>query len=300
MSTVSKYVIGNWKMQARYDQGIQLARDIASGLASLPPLPVQTVICPSYTQLHGVHTVLEKDRLTPQQLALGAQDCYPTPSGPFTGDISAQMLADLGVKYVILGHSERRQNHQETDAIVRQKVKAATAAGLVPVVCVGEHLTERNEGRAASVLAQQIEGSLTRDFKGLLAYEPVWAIGSGVMPSRKELVHKIRLIQALLPMHLMADDVDTPILYGGSVTSAQALPILSVPGLGGVLVGSASLQAKSFLEIIKAAATVAEREASGKPLPKRFPPSPAKNSTSAKNKDKAASQPATGKGAPSN
>lgn len=265
MSTVSKYVIGNWKMQARYDQGIQLARNVAAGLKALPPLPVHTVICPSYTQLHGVHAVLADDGMPPERLALGAQDCYPAPSGPYTGDISAQMLAGLGVRYVILGHSERRQNHQETDAMVRQKVKAATAAGLTPIVCIGEHLTERNEGRAASVLARQIEGSLTRDFKGMLAYEPVWAIGSGVMPSRKELVHKLRLIQALLPMHLMADEVDVPVLYGGSVTPAQAPSILSIPDLGGVLVGSASLQAKSFLEIIKAAGMVAQRAAQTAP-----------------------------------
>ncbi|QDH13987.1 triose-phosphate isomerase [Formicincola oecophyllae] len=249
-----RYVVGNWKMQLEHQQGMKLATGIADGLRAMGPIPVQTVVCPSFTQLYGVHEILEHADLPEDRLALGAQDCYPAPSGPFTGDISAQMLAGLGVKYVILGHSERRQNHHETDAIVRQKVKAATAAGLVPIVCIGEHLTERNEGRAASVLASQIEGSLTRDFRGMIAYEPVWAIGSGVMPSRRELCHKLKLISALLPMHLTADGQTIPLLYGGSVTAALAPSILSIPDLAGVLVGSASLQASSFLGIVKVAA----------------------------------------------
>ncbi|MXV44246.1 triose-phosphate isomerase [Saccharibacter sp. 17.LH.SD] len=249
----NKYVIGNWKMQARHDHGLKLAREVTENLEQAPPPPfIKTVICPPYTQLSEIHKNLAHHE-SPSCPALGAQDCYPAPSGPFTGDISAKMLVDLGVTYVILGHSERRQNHGETDAAIRQKVKAATAAGLIPIVCIGEHLAERNEGRAASVLARQIEGSLTRGFRGIVAYEPVWAIGSGITPSREELQRKLNVIHALLPMRLMVDDFRVPVLYGGSVTAAQTSSLFSIKGLDGVLVGSASLEAKSFLDIIRAA-----------------------------------------------
>ncbi|MCX5614037.1 triose-phosphate isomerase [Bombella saccharophila] len=255
MTTVPKFVIGNWKMQARHEYGLELAEGVAQGLKKTPPPShLHTILCPPFTQLSGVHDVLSKVALPDDQLALGAQDCYPASSGPFTGDISPQMIKALGANYVILGHSERRQNHGETDAVIRQKVKAATAAGLTPIVCIGEHLAERNEGRAASVLASQIEGSLTRGFRGIVAYEPVWAIGSGITPSHEELQRKLTLIRALLPMRLMTDDIRVPVLYGGSVTSVQAPSIMSIEALDGVLVGSASLEAQSFLDIITAAA----------------------------------------------
>ena len=255
MAIVPKFVIGNWKMQARHEHGLKLARDVARGIKDTPlPEHLHTIICPPFTQLDGVHQALEDEGLPHEQLSMGAQDCYPASSGPFTGDISAPMVKDLGARYVILGHSERRQNHGETDAIIRQKVKAATAAGITPIVCIGEHLAERNEGRAASVLATQIEGSLTRGFRGILAYEPVWAIGSGITPSTEELQRKLTLIRALLPMRLMTDDIRVPVLYGGSVTSVQAPSIMSIEAVDGVLVGSASLEAQSFLDIIGAAA----------------------------------------------
>lgn len=254
MRTVPKFVIGNWKMQARHSYGLQLACDIARGIKEVPPPSfMHTVICPPFTQLAGVHDVLEKEGINSDVFAMGAQDCYPAASGPFTGDISPQMLTALGARYVILGHSERRQNHGETNAVIRQKVKAATAAGITPIVCIGEHLAERNEGRAASILASQIEGSLTRGFRGIVAYEPVWAIGSGITPSHEELQRKLTLIRSLLPMRLMTDDIRVPVLYGGSVTSVQTPSIMSIKELDGVLVGSASLEAQSFLDIIRAA-----------------------------------------------
>ncbi|MXV57160.1 MULTISPECIES: triose-phosphate isomerase [unclassified Saccharibacter] len=257
MSTAPKFVIGNWKMQAQHERGLTLAGDVTKALEDTPPPShIRTVICPPYTQLSGVNHILRKHDLPTERISLGAQDCYPAPSGPFTGDISAKMLTELGARYVILGHSERRQNHGETDAVIRQKVKAATAAGLIPIVCIGEHLAERNEGRAASVLAGQIEGSLTRGFRGIVAYEPVWAIGSGITPSHEELQRKLSLIRALLPMRLMTDDIRVPVLYGGSVTSVQTPSLLSIDGLDGVLVGSASLEAQSFLDIIRAATEV--------------------------------------------
>lgn len=253
----SKLVVGNWKMYAPHQQAIQLARNVAHSIGlqqqKLSQARVQTIICPPFTQISSVHDVLTEENIAPSILALGAQNCYPSPSGPFTGDISAYMLQSLGASYVILGHSERRQNHQETDDIILQKVKAATNAGLTPIVCIGEHLTERNEGRAASVLARQLEGSLTRNFQGILAYEPVWAIGSGITPSQEELQRKLTLIRSLLPLRLMRDDFHVPVLYGGSVTAAQAPSIFAINGLDGVLVGSASLDAQHFLDIIDAA-----------------------------------------------
>lgn len=255
-----RFVIGNWKMYAPHISALQLARDVSCGIGEIMDSlseeqkdSIHTVICPTFTQIAQIHEILDKSRLPPARLALGAQDCYPQPSGPFTGDISAHMLKSLGAEYVILGHSERRQNHNESDAIIRQKVKAATATGLVPIVCIGEHLTERNEGRASSVLASQLEGSLSRNFRGIVAYEPVWAIGSGITPSTEELQRKLTLIRALLPMRLMTNEFHIPVLYGGSVTAAQAPDIFSINGLDGVLVGSASLEAQSFLDIIRAA-----------------------------------------------
>lgn len=254
MSNLPKFVIGNWKMQAQHQRGLKLAQDITIALENTPPPPhIRTVICPPFTQLAGVQQILKEHDLPPERISMGAQNCYPAPSGPFTGDISSQMLKELGTRYVILGHSERRQNHHETDAVIRQKVKATTAAGLTPIVCIGEHLAERNEGRAASILAEQIEGSLTRGFRGIVAYEPVWAIGSGITPSHEELRRKLSLIRALLPMRLMTDDFRVPVLYGGSVTATQTPSLLSIDELDGVLVGSASLEAKSFLNIIRAA-----------------------------------------------
>lgn len=255
--TSTKLVVGNWKMFAPHEQAIQLARDVTKGVLlqreKLESSHVQTIICPTFTQISSVSEVLKKEDTPAHLLSLGAQDCYPAQSGPFTGDISAHMLQGLGARYVILGHSERRQNHQESDEIIRQKVKAATNSGLIPIVCIGEHLTERNEGRAASVLSRQLEGSLSRNFQGILAYEPVWAIGSGITPSQEELQRKLTLIRALLPLRLMRDDFHVPVLYGGSVTAAQADSIFAINGLDGVLVGSASLDAGHFLDIIKAA-----------------------------------------------
>ncbi|GBR15844.1 triose-phosphate isomerase [Gluconobacter frateurii] len=251
MDVSPKLVIGNWKMNGLRDQTVQLATAVAEGARSLPD-DVKLVICPPFTQLERVSDILGKLGPDPK-LQLGAQDCHTASSGAHTGEISADMLADVGVKYVLLGHSERRQNFGETDALIRCKVQAAEAAGLVPVVCIGETMAERQDGRAATVLASQIDGSLTDNFNGVLAYEPVWAIGSGVTPSRDELERTLFLLRGLLQSRLKMDDIRVPILYGGSVTPAQAPTILSIGVLGGVLVGSASLEAKSFLRIAEAA-----------------------------------------------
>jgi len=249
MNVTPKLVIGNWKMNGLREASLQLATAVAEGARSLPD-DVRMVICPPFTQLDRVAEALEGAGAS---IMLGAQDCHTAVSGAHTGDISAEMLADTGVRYVLLGHSERRQAHGENDALIRQKVQAAEAAGLIPVVCIGETMAERQDGRAATVLASQIDGSLTDNFNGVLAYEPVWAIGSGVTPSREELERTLLLLRGLLQSRLKMEDIRVPILYGGSVTPAQAPTILSIGVLGGVLVGSASLEARSFLRIAEAA-----------------------------------------------
>jgi len=249
MNVTPKLVIGNWKMNGLREASLQLATAVAEG-ARLLPDDVRMVICPPFTQLDRVAEALEGAGAS---IMRGAQDCHTADSGAHTGDISAEMLADTGVRYVLLGHSERRQAHGENDALIRQKVQAAEAAGLIPVVCIGETMAERQDGRAATVLASQIDGSLTDNFNGVLAYEPVWAIGSGVTPSREELERTLLLLRGLLQSRLKMDDIRVPILYGGSVTPAQAPTILSIGVLGGVLVGSASLEARSFLRIAEAA-----------------------------------------------
>lgn len=251
MPPLPRLVVGNWKMHGLREQSTRLARAVAEGAQSLPD-DVRLVLCPPFTQLSSVHGIISA--AGPQTpVCLGAQDCHMTSSGAHTGDISAEMLADLGVRYVILGHSERRQAHGETDALIRQKVEAAEAAGLVPIVCIGETMQERLEGRTTTVLATQVEGSLTDGFSGVLAYEPVWAIGSGTVPPIDELERTLSLLHGLLQSRLKTDDIRVPILYGGSVTPAQAPTIFSIGSLGGVLVGSASLEAERFLRIAEAA-----------------------------------------------
>ncbi|WP_086648357.1 triose-phosphate isomerase [Gluconobacter sp. DsW_056] len=246
-----RLVVGNWKMHGLREQSTRLARAVAEGAQALPD-DVRLVLCPPFTQLASVHGIINAAGPA-APLCLGAQDCHTTSSGPHTGDISADMLSDLGVQYVILGHSERRQAHGETDALIRRKVEAAEAAGLIPVVCIGETMEERLEGRTTTVLATQVEGSLMDDFSGVLAYEPVWAIGSGSVPPIDELERTLSLLHGLLQSRLKMDDIHVPILYGGSVTPAQAPTIFSIGSLGGVLVGSASLEAKSFLRIAESA-----------------------------------------------
>lgn len=240
-------IVGNWKMNGLSANATDLAREIALGAGSLPDR-TRVVIAPPFTQLgHVARLVADSSVL------LSAQDCHPAPSGAHTGDISAEMLADAGAEYVILGHSERRKHHHETDELVQQKALAAARAGLTPIVCVGETAEERDEGRTLTRLAQQIRHSLPRDFHGVVAYEPIWAIGSGRSASCEDIEETVAALHASIASHLGTDDRSTAILYGGSVTARDAASILSVSGVGGVLVGGASLSAGSFLDIARSA-----------------------------------------------
>jgi triosephosphate isomerase (TIM) len=185
-------------------------------------------------------------------VAVGAQDCHPRASGAHTGDISAAMLRDCGATHVILGHSERRADHGETDALVRAKVEAAVSAGLMPVVCVGETEAQRETGEQDAAVAAQLAGSLPDGFAGVVAYEPVWAIGTGRTPTEADVAAMHAHIRAELVRRLGPAGAGLRILYGGSVKPGNAAALMALPEVGGALVGGASLVADDFLGIARA------------------------------------------------
>ena len=234
-------VAGNWKMN-----GLQAAigelQKIARDAGTVPNADL--MICPPATLIGFCVDAVEGSRI-----AIGAQDCHAEPSGAFTGDISAEMLADIGAKAVIVGHSERRTYHKETDAEVRGKAQAAWRARLTAIVCIGETRAEREAGKTLDVLGRQLDGSLPDGATGanlVVAYEPVWAIGTGLTPT----IDDIARMQASIRAHLPAR---TRILYGGSVNPKNAAEILALHEVDGALVGGASLKAEDFWAIATAA-----------------------------------------------
>jgi len=243
-------VAGNWKMHGTRATGVALAGAVADRARRETPA-CDLVLCPPATILMAVG-----ERLAGGAVALGAQDCHPAASGAHTGDIAAGMLADLGCRYVILGHSERRADHGETDALVRAKASAALAAGLTAIVCVGESEAERAGGVAERVVERQLAGSLP-DAAGpehcVIAYEPVWAIGSGRTPSAAEILAMHGQIRGALARRTGAAAERFRILYGGSVKPANAAEILALDNVDGALVGGASLDAAGFMAIARAA-----------------------------------------------
>jgi triosephosphate isomerase len=189
-------------------------------------------------------------------VAVGGQDCRAESEGAFTGDLSAEMLADAGARLVILGHSERREGHGETSEMIAAKVRAALRAGLEPIICVGETGDEREAGRALDVILGQVAASLPDEIGGAafsMAYEPIWAIGSGRTPSHAEIEEVHGTIRQALSKRWGAGGYPAPILYGGSVKAQNAADILRLPEVGGALVGGASLTAAQFLPIVRAA-----------------------------------------------
>jgi triosephosphate isomerase len=184
---------------------------------------------------------------------VGAQDCHAAPKGAHTGDVAAPMLRDAGATHVILGHSERRTDHAETDAAVRAKAEAAAASGLIPIVCVGETEAERLAGQAEAVVVRQLQGSLPYGFAGIIAYEPVWAIGTGRTPTEADIAAIHGTIRAALAARFGAAGGQMRILYGGSMKPGNAKAILALPNVDGGLVGGASLVADDFLAIARAA-----------------------------------------------
>jgi triosephosphate isomerase (TIM) len=244
-----KLIAGNWKMNGLRADGLALARDLAARAARGAP-KCELLICPPATLLVEIAALLAGN-----PIALGGQDCHPDPKGAHTGDISAPMLKDAGCAYVILGHSERRQNHHESDALVRAKVAAAQGAGLIPIVCVGETAAQRDAGETLTVVGGQIGGSLP-DIAGpgqiAIAYEPIWAIGTGRTPKPAEIAEVHGFIRTALSRHVSNPEA-VRILYGGSVNAKNAAQILPIANVDGALVGGASLEAESFWTIAQAA-----------------------------------------------
>ena len=236
-------IAGNWKMHGLTEDSAALARAIRAGLGDLTP---EVLVCPPFTQIAAVAAILEGSGI-----AVGGQDCHSRRLGPHTGEVSAAMLRDLGARYVILGHSERRADQGETDALVAAKVEAAVAAGLIPIVCVGETGAQRAAGEQEAVVGGQLAGSLGADFAGVVAYEPIWAIGTGKVPTTADIATMHAFIRAEL-VRAQTEGASTRILYGGSVKPGNAAEILAVPEVGGALVGGASLVAEDFLGIIRA------------------------------------------------
>ena len=248
MTPLRPLIAGNWKMN-----GLAAALDEARALAELlktPPATARVALCPPATLIAQMAWALNGS-----DIAIGAQDCRAEASGAFTGDVSAEMLKDAGAALVILGHSERRAGHGESDADVAAKAVGARRAGLEPIICVGESLAERQAGRALDVVQGQVRGSLPAGLAGrafAVAYEPVWAIGSGLTPSLADIEAMHAAIRADLIDGFGATGAETPILYGGSVKPANAREILAVANVNGALVGGASLKAADFIEVIRA------------------------------------------------
>ena len=241
--TIRPLIAGNWKMNGLKGSSTELQKIIA-GARDLPPA-TDLLVCPPATLIAGFAALARGSRV-----AIGAQDCHAAPAGAFTGDISAEMLADAGASAVIVGHSERRSYHHETDAEIRAKALAARRAGLLAVVCVGETRAEREAGHTIALVGGQLAGSLPDDAGNIaVAYEPVWAIGTGLTPSAADVAQVHGFIRNELETRYGAAAAAMRILYGGSVKPGNAGELMAIENVDGALVGGASLKAEEFLAI---------------------------------------------------
>ena len=248
------FVAGNWKMNTDSHTSVELAKRIASGSSEIAGHSVTIAVCPPFIYLQSVATALSAS-----SIAVGAQDVYFESKGAFTGEISALMLKDIGCSYVLCGHSERRHVICETDELINKKVAAAIAGGLLPILCVGELLAERDAGQTEQVVSRQIKNcldglSIEKVSAVTMAYEPVWAIGTGrtATPKQAQEAHDfIRKLLADMYDDQLAEEIR--ILYGGSAKPANAVDLMHQQDVDGLLVGGASLNAEDFLAIIQAA-----------------------------------------------
>ena len=241
----NKLIAGNWKMNGLLAGATALAGELASRAREQPPANCGFLVCPPAQLLFPV-----AELLVDSGIGLGAQDCHSAQSGAHTGDISAAMLADAGCTHVILGHSERRSDHGERSETVKAKAHAALAAGLTPIICVGETAEQRKAGETLEVIAEQLAGSLPDEAALVVAYEPVWAIGTGLTATPEDVAEVHAQIDALLrESHGAGAAAAIPILYGGSVKPDNAGELMAVPHVGGALVGGASLKAADFWAI---------------------------------------------------
>lgn len=246
---MKKLIVANWKMNGSKEFIEDFFDSIRRASLSLP-MENEYVICPPSPYFSQVASLLAPLNKEKKSFFLGAQDCHPEASGAYTGDVSAPMLKDLGCQYVIVGHSERRRiehGHQESDALVKRKAEVALRSGLTPIICVGETLEERDRGETIQRLISQISGSLpASDQEVVLAYEPIWAIGTGKVPSSDQ----IREVHAALRKHLDSLGLSQcRLLYGGSVTQDNAHDIMTIPNVDGLLIGGASLKSKELVQI---------------------------------------------------
>jgi triosephosphate isomerase len=238
-------IAGNWKMNGLKSSQAEFEamREGAAGVAAKADL----LVCPPSTLIAGF-----ADRAKGSKLAVGAQDCHPKASGAHTGDLSAEMLADAGARAIIVGHSERRADHGETDALVRQKAEAAWRAGLTAIVCIGETQAHRDAGQTLNICGGQLAGSLPDGATSanlVVAYEPVWAIGTGLTPTAKDVEQVHAFIRGVLTDRFKGEGGRIRILYGGSVKPSNAAELMAVANVNGALVGGASLKAADFLAI---------------------------------------------------
>ena len=242
-------VVGNWKMQGSLASVEALLGDLVS---ATPVAEVEVAVCPTY-----VHLAQAVGLCRLSSVAVGAQDCSHVQSGACTGEVSPAMLAEIGCRWVILGHSERRQYQGESDVLIAAKLMSAAEAGLRPIVCVGETREQRETGAAQAVVSAQLEGALkgqTNLAQLVVAYEPVWAIGTGLTATPEQAQQMHAVMRACLADIANVDSAGTRILYGGSVKPDNAAQLFAQPDIDGALVGGAALVAADFLAIINAAA----------------------------------------------
>jgi triosephosphate isomerase len=243
--TIRPLIAGNWKMNGLKSSIVEFDAMLAG--ASALAAKADLLVCPPATLICGF-----ADKARGSKLVVGAQDCHPKASGAHTGDISAEMLADAGARAVIVGHSERRADHGESDALVRQKAEAAWRAGLPAIVCIGETREQRDAGQTLDICGGQLKGSLPDGSTGanmVVAYEPVWAIGTGLTPTAKDVEEVHRFIRGVLAVRFADEGAKIRILYGGSVKPSNAAELMAVANVNGALVGGASLKAADFLAI---------------------------------------------------
>ena len=237
---------GNWKMnglRAALGEIAAMSQAFDSGLRAR----VDLLVCPPATLIQAAASAAAGSGI-----AIGAQDCHPATSGAHTGDLSAEMIADAGGTFIILGHSERRADHGESDTLVQAKAEAAIRAGLVAIVCVGETDAQRRSGQTLAVIGAQLDGSVPPGLTGaqlVVAYEPVWAIGTGLTPTPADVAQVHAFIRERLASLLGADGAGVRLLYGGSVKPSNAAELMAVPNVDGALVGGASLKAEDFMGI---------------------------------------------------
>lgn len=252
MSTRTPLMAGNWKMNLDWKQGLALVEELGEALREVDLDAVEVAVLPPFVDIRSVQTAVDAGRLP---IAYGSQDISEHESGAYTGEVSGPMLTALGCTYATVGHSERRQYHHETEQITNAKVKAAFAAGLVPILCVGEPLEERRAGKHVEYTLAQLEGGIeglsAQDAeKIVVAYEPVWAIGTGEVATpedAQEVCHEIRELLRVNYGDEVADAVR--VLYGGSVKSSNVAEIMAKDDVDGALVGGASLKAEEFAKI---------------------------------------------------